>query len=168
TSIDMLKKWREYDIYWLEEPVSPENVHGYRQIKKHSGDTHIVGGEQNAMLPSFQHFIEKEAIDMIQPNAACTGGITNWINIYNYATNLGVPVSPWNLQQIHIPLAIGLSNVKWIEYFTPDRETFQNTLLKGPIYEEVITEEGIFLKGSKAPGLGIEINEKFANETLVR
>lgn len=168
TAIDMLKKWEKYDLYWLEEPVPPEDINGYARVREHAVDTYIVGGEQNASLNDFRHFIEKGAVDMIQPNAACTGGITSWLKIYNYATSFNVPISPWNLQQIHVPLAIGLPNVKWIEYFTPDRGTFQNTLLSGPIFKEEKREDGIFISGSNAPGLGIEINEEFAEQTFVR
>jgi len=168
TSIDMLKKWEEFDLYWLEEPVPAEDIEGYARIRKSAGNTYIVGGEQNAKLNDFRQFIEKDAIDIIQPNAACTGGITSWLDIYNYATSYNVPISPWNLQQIHIPLAIGLPNVKWIEYFTPDRKTFQNTLLIGPKFVEEKKEDAIHISGSTAPGLGIELNEEFAEETLVR
>lgn len=168
TAIDMLKKWRKYDIYWLEEPVRPEEVEGYKKIKQNAGDTYIVGGEQLSKFNDFRYLIEKDGVDMVQPNAAATGGITSWLKIYNYATSLDIPVSPWNLQQVHIPLAAGLPNVKWIEYFTPDRDTFQNTLLKGPLFEEVKLEDGIYLKASDALGFGIELNEEVAERTLVK
>lgn len=162
TAIDMLKKWQRYNIYWLEEPVVPEDVDGYKLVRSHAGDTFIAGGEQNAKFNDFKLLIEKNAIDIAQPNASCTGGITSWLKIYNYLTSQGIPISPWNLQQIHVPLALGLPNVKWIEYFTPDRETFQNTLLQGPIFKELKQDDGIHLVGSDSLGLGLELNEGFA------
>ncbi|GAB3062648.1 mandelate racemase/muconate lactonizing enzyme family protein [Virgibacillus ainsalahensis] len=166
TAIEKLKEWRKYNVYWLEEPVPPEDIIGYSRVKERAGDTYIVGGEQHSKLNDFRQLIEHN-VDIIQPNASCTGGITSWLKIYQYATNFSIPVAPWNLQQIHMPLAAGLSNVKWIEYFTPDRKTFQNTLLKGPIFEEERLDDGIYLKSSNAPGLGIEINEEVAEETIV-
>mgnify|MGYP001375682805 CR=1 FL=1 len=168
TAIEMLKKWEAYDIYWLEEPVPPEDVAGYARVRQFAGNTLIAGGEQNSGLYEFRQFIEMDALDVVQPNASCTGGITEWLKIYQLATLYNLPVSPWNLQQIHLHLACGLKNVKWIEYFTPDRETFQNSLIIGPRMVEEKDEEGIFLLAPTAPGLGIEIDEKTAEESLVK
>lgn len=168
TAIEMIKKWRRYDIYWIEEPVPPEDIYGYKRVKEYAGDTYVAGGEQNANFNDFRELIEKNAIDIIQPNASCTGGITSWLKIYQHAAAFSIPVSPWNLQQVHIPLAAGLPNVKWIEYFTPDRKTFQNTLLKGPVFHEEKGEDGIYLRTSDAVGLGLELNEEVAEQTLVK
>lgn len=166
-ALDKLKKWEKHDVYWFEEPVAPEDVKGYKKIKEHAGNTLIVGGEQSAYLNDFRYLIENNALDFVQPNASCTGGITNWLKIHEYATLNGIPVSPWNLQQIHVPLAIGLDNIKWIEYFTQDRKTFQNTLLKSPVYEEEINDQGVFIKAPTAAGFGLELNEEFAEKTKV-
>lgn len=166
-ALQMLKEWEQYDVYWLEEPVAPEEIDGYKRIRERAGTTLIAGGEQNAGLNQFRQLIEREAVDIIQPNASATGGITEWLKIYHYASVFNISIAPWNLQQIHLPLAVGLPNVKWIEYFTPDRGTFQNTLLKGPVLDSVIKEDGIHLVANKAPGFGIEIDEEVAERTLV-
>lgn len=168
TAIQQLKDWERYDVYWLEEPVAPEDIPGYVRVRERAGHTYIVGGEQNGGLNEFRQLIDTKAVDIIQPNASATGGITEWLKIYNYATALNIPVSPWNLQQIHVPLAVGLSNVKWIEYFTPDRTSFQNALLKGPRFEEYKDDEGVFLVACDKPGLGLEIDEEVAEETIIK
>jgi D-arabinonate dehydratase len=168
TAIQMLKEWEPYDLYWIEEPVAPEDVEGYVRVRQFAGNTLIAGGEQNAGLNEFRQLIEKEALDVVQPNASCTGGITEWLKIYHLATLYNLPVSPWNLQQIHLHLATGLANVKWIEYFTPDRSTFQNSLLTGPRLQEVKGEDGISLLAPDAPGLGLEIDEEVAERTRVK
>ncbi len=168
TAIQQLKEWEPYNVYWLEEPVAPEDIPGYIRVRERAGHTYIVGGEQNSGLNEFRQLINSKAVDIIQPNASATGGITEWLKIYNFASAFNIPVAPWNLQQIHMPLAVGLHNVKWIEYFTPDRTSFQNALIKKPLFKEEIDEEGVFLVASNAPGLGLEIDEEVAEETLVR
>ncbi|WP_175487443.1 mandelate racemase/muconate lactonizing enzyme family protein [Alteribacillus persepolensis] len=168
TSIQMLKKWAPYDLYWLEEPVPPEDVAGYKRIREYAGTTYIAGGEQNCGLTEFRHFIDQEAIDIIQPNAMATGGITDWLKVYNYASARRIPVSPWNLQQIHLHLACGLEDVKWIEYFTGDRSYFQDALIKGPALIEERGEDGVYLAAPTKPGLGIELNQTLAEETMVK
>jgi L-alanine-DL-glutamate epimerase-like enolase superfamily enzyme len=170
TAIQQLKAWERYDLYWLEEPVPPEDIRGYVKVKEHAGDTYIVGGEQHAGLAEFADLLQQEAVDIVQPGAGVVGGITEWLRVYHMATTFGVPVSPWDLQAVHIHMAAGLSNVKWIEYFMPDNPMleFQNGLFKEPLFQEETTEEGVFLLPPGRPGLGLVLDEAEAERRLVR
>jgi len=118
----------------------------------------------------FRQLIEQGAVDVVQPNAAITGGITDWLRIHALATLSSVPVSPWNLQMVHIHLAAGLANVMWIEYFMPDNPLleFQGRLFRGPVLREEATPEGIFLAPPDAPGLGLELDDAVADASWVR
>jgi L-alanine-DL-glutamate epimerase-like enolase superfamily enzyme len=169
TAIQQLKRWERYDVYWLEEPVPPDDIPGYVRIRQRAGRTYIVGGEQHVGVMEFRQLIEQGAVDIVQPNAAITGGITDWLRIHALATLSSVPVSPWNLQMIHIHLAAGLPNVKWIEYFMADNPLleFQGRLFKGPVMREERTDDGIFLIPPDAPGLGLELDGAVAAAALV-
>ena len=169
TAIEQLKRWERYDVYWLEEPVPPDDIPGYVRVRQRAGRTYIVGGEQHIGVLEFRQLIEQGAVDVVQPNAAITGGITDWLRIHALATLSSVPVSPWNLQMVHIQLAAGLPNVKWIEYFMADNPLleFQSRLFKGPRLREEATAEGIFLVPPDAPGLGLELDEAVAAAALV-
>jgi L-alanine-DL-glutamate epimerase-like enolase superfamily enzyme len=170
TAIQQLKAWERYDVYWLEEPVPPDDIPGYVRVRQRSGRTYIVGGEQHVGVPEFRQLIEQGAVDVVQPNAAMTGGITDWLRIHAMATAYSVPVSPWDLQMVHIHMAAGLPNVKWIEYFMADNPLleFQSRLFKGPVLREETTEEGVFLMPPVAPGLALELDEAVAEACLVR
>lgn len=170
TAIQQLKAWERYDVYWLEEPVPPEDIAGYVRVRQRAGRTYIVGGEQHVGVREFRQLIELGAVDIVQPNAAITGGITDWLRIHALATAASVPVSPWDLQRVHIHMAAGLPNVQWIEYFMADNPlmAFQGRLFKGPILREERTEDGVFLLPPTAPGLGLELDEDVAEEFLVR
>jgi L-alanine-DL-glutamate epimerase-like enolase superfamily enzyme len=170
TAIQQLKAWERYDVYWLEEPVRPEDIMGYVRVRQRAGRTYIVGGEQHVGVGEFRQLIEHGAVDVVQPNAAITGGITDWLRIHALATAASVPVSPWDLQRVHIHMAAGLPNVKWIEYFMADNPlmAFQSRLFKGPILREERTDDGVFLLPPTAPGLGLELDEVVAEECLVR
>ena len=165
TAIQQLKDWEPYNVYWLEEPVPPEDIEGYRRVQARSGTTYIVGGEQHVGLAEFKNLIDHGCVDIAQPNAAMTGGITDWLRIHAYATARSVPVSPWNLQQVHIHMAAALPNVQWIEYFMPDNALleFQGNLLAGSTLREVVNDDGIYLQAPEAPGLGIELDLELAS-----
>jgi L-alanine-DL-glutamate epimerase-like enolase superfamily enzyme len=169
TAIQQLKRWERYDVYWLEEPVPPDDVPGYVRIRHRAGRTYIAGGEQHVGVPEFRQLIAQGAVDVVQPNAAITGGITDWLRIHALATLSSVPVSPWNLQMIHIHLAAGLPNVKWVEYFMADNPllAFQGRLFRGPLLREEATPEGIFLIPPDGPGLGLELDDAVAATSLV-
>jgi L-rhamnonate dehydratase len=169
TAIQQLRRWEPYDVYWLEEPVPPDDIPGYVRVRQRAGRTFIVGGEQHVGVPEFRQLIDQGAVDIVQPNAAVTGGITDWLRVHALATLASVPVSPWNLQMVHIHLAAGLPNVKWIEYFMADNPLleFQSRLFKGPALREEATPEGIFLVPPAAPGLGLELDDAVATAALV-
>ena len=169
TAIRQLKVWEPYNVYWLEEPVPPQDVSGYARVRERAGQTYIVGGEQHAGLLEFQALIDSGGVDMVQPNAALTGGITDWLRIHSYATSQSVPVSPWNLQQVHIHMAAGLPNVQWIEYFMADNALlkFQGELIDGSMLQEVPTDDGVMLKVPEAPGLGLSLSADVADKSRV-
>jgi L-alanine-DL-glutamate epimerase-like enolase superfamily enzyme len=169
TAIQQLKRWEPHDVYWLEEPVPPDDIPGYVRVRQRAGRTYIVGGEQHVGVPEFQQLIERGAVDIVQPNAAITGGITDWLRIHALATLASVPVSPWNLQMVHVHLAAGLPNVKWLEYFMPDNPLleFQARLFAGPVLREERRDDGIFLVPPDTPGLGLALDLEFAAASLV-
>jgi L-alanine-DL-glutamate epimerase-like enolase superfamily enzyme len=169
TALRQLRRWERYDVYWLEEPVPPDDIPGYVRVRQRAGRTLVVGGEQHVGVLEFRQLIDQGAVDIVQPNAAITGGITDWLRIHALATLASVPVSPWNLQMVHIHLAAGLPNVKWIEYFMADNPLleFQSRLFKGPRLREETTPEGVFLVPPDTPGLGLELDEAVAAASLV-
>ena len=169
TAVRQLRRWERWDVFWLEEPVPPHDLPGYVRVRERAGATWIAGGEQHVGLAEFRPLIDAGALDVAQPNAAVTGGITDWLPIHAYATARGVPVSPWNLQPVHLHLAVGLPDVMWIEYFMPDNALleFQTRLFRGPRTEEAVTEEGVFLLAPDAPGLGLELDPEVAERARV-
>ena len=169
TAVQQLKAWEPYDVYWLEEPVPPQDIPGYARVRARAGSTYIVGGEQHVGLAEFRTLVEDGGVDIVQPNAMITGGITDWLRIHAYATSMNVPVSPWNLQNVHIHLAAGLPNVMWIEYFMADNALleFQTQLFAGVAFAEEVTEDGVFLVAPTAPGLGLGLDAEVADRSLV-
>ena len=170
TAIQQLKRWQPYDVYWLEEPVPPEDIPGYASVRSRAGQTYIVGGEQHAGVLEFRELLQHGAVDIVQPDAHTTGGITEWLRIANLARAYNVPVSPHALQVIHIHMAAALPNMMWIEYFMADNplSDFQHRLFNEPKIRDVRTDEGVFLLPPERPGLGIELDEAVAEQTLIK
>lgn len=164
TALMQLRKWEKHNIYWLEEPVQPEDFEGYRAIRARAGSTLIAGGEQHLSLHEYASLIAFEGIDVAQPNATLCGGITEWLRIHDYSNSNGRIISPWNLQPIHIHLASAFDSVKWLEYFKQDNALLgiQTILFDGPIIDETREDDGVYLAAPKAHGLGISIDPEMA------
>ena len=156
TAIQQLKRWEPYDVYWLEEPVPPEDIPGYASVRRRAGQTYIVGGEQHASVFEFRELLGQGAVDIIQPDANTTGGITQWLRIANLARAYNVAVSPHALQMIHIHMAAALSNMMWIEYFMVDNplSDFEHRLFKEPRMREVRDRGGSISPAPREAGPG--------------
>jgi L-alanine-DL-glutamate epimerase-like enolase superfamily enzyme len=69
------RKVADCDLAWLEEPVSPDNVAGQARCGT-STDIPIAAGESEQTRFAFRELIEARAVDVLQPDPAIAGGIT--------------------------------------------------------------------------------------------
>ena len=105
TAIRTLRQWEKYDIYWAEEPISPDDFEGLAMV---AGSTSIpiAAGGTNATRYEFRRLMTiRPAIRIIQPAVHRVGGITEWLKIAQTAVVLDVPVATYALKEVHIHLA---------------------------------------------------------------
>jgi L-rhamnonate dehydratase len=167
-AIQQLKAWEPYNVYWLEEPVPVEDIPGYARVKRRAGSVNIAGGENHSGLFEFRQLIEQGGIDIAQPNHMTTGGLTDWLKVNAFAAARGVPVSPWQFPEINTHTAAAFPNVMWIEYVAPRSELTGKELFKSPHFEEVKTDEGIFLKTPLLPGFGFAVDDAVCDKIEIR
>ena len=87
------KNLQSYKLRWYEEPVVPEDVKGYEELRSKL-DIPIAGGENEHTLFGFKSLFENNAIDIAQPDIGSCGGITGAKHIINLAHSFGVEVNP--------------------------------------------------------------------------
>jgi L-alanine-DL-glutamate epimerase-like enolase superfamily enzyme len=83
----------EYDIYWLEEPLHPDDLDGYGQLCDRS-PVRIAAGEECATVHEFRDLVERGHLDVLQPDVARVGGITEAMRIAAFAYAHRKPVVP--------------------------------------------------------------------------
>lgn len=86
----MLEK---YDVLWFEEPLPPDRVDDYSELKRKL-DIMIAGGESLFTKYTFYNFIKKRALDVIQPDVARCGGITEFRKIVTLCETEGLYLAP--------------------------------------------------------------------------
>jgi D-arabinonate dehydratase len=163
TAVEQLGVWERagLDVHWLEEPVPPDDIAGYVEVRRAAGRTLIAGGEQHSGRIEFDALLDAGAVDVLQPGAIVAGGITEWLRICRQARQRGVAVSPWDLQVVHVHLAAGCHDVRWVEYFHPDNSMlgFQHRLIRGASERLVAGDAELCLPAPVEPGLGLTIDE---------
>ena len=87
------KNLKSYKLRWYEEPVVPEDIKGYAELRSKL-DIPIAGGENEHTLFGFKSLFENNAIDIAQPDIGSCGGITGAKHIINLAHSFGVEVNP--------------------------------------------------------------------------
>ena len=146
---------RPYNPYFIEEPIQPHNVAALREVRERTG-VPIAAGERIFSRWGFQQILEQRAADILNPDLAWTGGITEMKKIADYAQIHYIPVAPHNYGPLSCTalthLMAVISNTRHLEFTAYHYPTW-NTYIDEPI--EVI--EG-HLSLPERPGLGRELS----------
>ena len=147
----------DYDIVWFEEPLPPDDLEGYAELTRVS-PVPIAGGEVLTRRQAFLPWIERRAVDILQPDCTKNGGLSESRRIAWHAYDHNVQVVPhgWNTA---VGLAADLQFVaaipvaRYVEYLTPC--AYIESLTTEPF---VIDDQGNLTIPDR-PGLGVTINE---------
>ncbi len=101
-AIENVRRLAEFDLYWIEEPTSPDDILGHAAIRAavqsgdgHSGSTvRVATGEHGANPVMFKQLLQAEAIDVLQADACRVGGVNENVANLLLAKKFGVPVCP--------------------------------------------------------------------------
>ena len=108
------KKFQQYDLYWLEEPVACEDFSGYARIAD-ALDMRIVGGETHFTRFDMRPFFENPKLPILQPDIM-RGGFTELIKIANLADTWGMTIAPHLFPELMVQVMASISNPLIIEY----------------------------------------------------
>lgn len=92
-AIRLGRKVEEFDLAWFEEPVVPEDLDGYSQVKA-AVRMPIAGGEAEYTRWGFRDLCARRAVDILQPDICACGGFTEAWRIAALASAAGVTVFP--------------------------------------------------------------------------
>ena len=70
----------EFDPYWFEEPVAPEDLDGYRELRA-SLKVNISGGEAEFNRWGWRNLLESRGLDIAQPEVCALGGISEYLRV---------------------------------------------------------------------------------------
>lgn len=157
----------ELDISFFEEPVSPEDYEGYRELRQRVAMP-IAGGECEYLLAGFRHLLSNRCVDIAQPDICGAGGLTETKRIaalaYAFQTNV-IPHS-WGTG---IAFAAGLHLVSTLD-MTPGRLRMPEAMLEMDQSESALrdnlTQPKFAVEDGRvavptAPGLGVDVDPAY-------
>lgn len=84
----------EFDLYWIEEPTSPDDVLGHARIRDRIAPVRVATGEHVQNRVVFKQLLASGAIDVLQLDATRVAGVNECVAILLLAAKFGVPVCP--------------------------------------------------------------------------
>jgi L-rhamnonate dehydratase len=154
----MLPLLEQFNLRWLEEPVIPDDVHGYAELKSY-GRIPIAGGEHEFTAYGFRDLLDARALDYIQFDTNRVGGITQARKIAAMAEAYSVPVIPHAGQMHNYHVVMASLNSPMAEYFPVVDVEVGNELFWYIFSGEPKAKDGFIDLDENVPGLGLTINE---------
>jgi L-alanine-DL-glutamate epimerase-like enolase superfamily enzyme len=154
----MLPLLEPFRLRWLEEPVIPDDILGYAELKSY-GRIPIAGGEHEFTLYGFRELLEAHALDYIQFDTNRVGGITQARKIAALAEAHSVPVIPHAGQMHNYHVVMASLNSPMAEYFPMVDVEVGNELFWHLFQGEPRAQNGYVDLDDNTPGLGLTVNE---------
>ncbi len=111
-AIQMARRLEELDVYWLEEPVMPDNYAGLRAIGR-ATSIPTASGENEYTRYGFRDLLEQGRPGILNPGAQFAGGVTEFMKIAALAQARDIPVAPHGYHDLHVQLAAAIPGGCW-------------------------------------------------------
>lgn len=150
------KMLADYNIVWFEEPLPPDDLEGYIELTRVS-PVPIAGGEVLTRRQAFLPWLERRAVDIIQPDCTKNGGLSESRKIgwLAFDHNVQMVSHGWNTAiglAADLQLAAAMPVARYVEYLTPC--AYIEDITKERF---VLDDEGYLLIPDR-PGLGVELD----------
>lgn len=168
------KQFEKLNISWFEEPISPHDLQGYKDLRSKTSIP-LAGGENSFTRYAFNEIIKNRAMDIIQPDLCCCGGITEAMKISTLSEVGGITMMMhvWgSAVGLHAALQVMAAlppaphswkpSPMWMEYEQTE-SPFREQLVLEPIKR---VDSKVYIP--QKPGLGFTINEETIEKYRVK
>ncbi len=162
-AIKIGKKLEKYNPLWYEEPVSEERISELLEVRR-KVNIPIATGERLYTKFPFSEIVDKHAADILQPDIANAGGITELKKISAISEAKHITMAPHNvcspvgaMAEMHLDKSI--VNFEIQEYHA---EFYTEHYFS--VFHGFPRQSGGYVELSDKPGLGLEINYEEINK----
>ncbi|MCI0421554.1 MAG: mandelate racemase/muconate lactonizing enzyme family protein [Acidobacteria bacterium] len=157
TAMQRARQFEEYDPFWFEEPLQPDNYEGYRRLSE-STSMRIAAGEEESSRLSYIDLMDRGKIDIVQVDLTRCGGFTEAMKIASLAADRGLPcVNHGFTTYINIAASLhflaSITNSFILEYVVQEQTKLRDEIT----FQEIRAVDG-WVKVPQEPGLGVRLN----------
>lgn len=153
TALQYMRRYEDYDPYWIEEPFSPDQIDAHADLAARTR-VPVATGEIEAGRWRFKEILDKKAALILQTDALVCGGVTEFRKITALADAYGAIMCPHWFHDVHVHLVAAAPNARFVEFFADDQ-----VLNFRRIIDRQLEIKGAGLKLPTAPGLGYAFDE---------
>lgn len=160
TAVAMSRRLERFHPTWYEEPCLPESLDALVELRRRTVIP-VAAGERFYEPQRFLEALEKEALDIAQPDVCHVGGLLETKRVARAVALRGKPISPHNPSG---PVCNAMT--LQIAASTPNFGMLETMVTDVPWRSEVVKEslqvvDGVMLIPN-SPGLGVELNDEAA------
>lgn len=171
-TIALAHELRPYKPKWIEEYLHPDDYDGLSQVRQRVPPNQLLStGEHEYTLRGFQLLVEKNAVDIIQPDCTWCGGMTEYRKIVAMAAAKGLLVVPHGSSVYSYHAQFSSANTPLAEFINlhPTGEGVKS-FLSGLFDDEPLPQNGMIRieQLSDRAGFGVALTQKVKEEKLIR
>lgn len=152
-AIQLAKRMEEYDIFWFEEPIAPDDYDGHKRIAA-ATTIPIATGENEYTRYGFRDLIATGAVPILNADAKVLGGVTEFMKVVALAQAHDLDVAPHGSQDIHIHLVAAIANGLILEFYRDSVDPMWGTMYHHTLR---LNDDGT-VSPPDVPGIGVDPN----------
>ena len=114
TAIRAARELQAFNVYWLEEPIIPDDIKGHARVAVEGG-LPVAAGENLHTIYEFKNLIEDGLVAFPEPDVSNIGGITSWMRVAKLAYAYNLPVTTHGVHELHLHLLAAIPNASYLE-----------------------------------------------------
>ena len=152
-AIQLAKRIEEFDVFWFEEPIAPDDLDGHRKIVA-ATTIPIATGENEYTRYGFRDLITRGEVAILNADAKVLGGVTEFMKVVALAQAHDLDVAPHGSQDIHVHLVAAIANGLILEFYRDSVDP-----MWGKMYHQTLqlNDDGT-VSPPAVPGIGVEPN----------
>jgi L-rhamnonate dehydratase len=158
TALQRARAFSDYGIFWLEEPLRPDDYTGYRKLTS-ATDVRIAAGEEESGRAGYLDLMDRGGIDVVQVDLTRCGGFTEAMKIAALAWDRGLPVANHGFTTyVNVAAALhwlnSIPNALICEFVAQEKTSLREEMT----IQKFRAVDG-YLTPPQEPGLGVDLDE---------
>ncbi len=163
-AVELGRRIADLDVGWFEEPVPPEDLAGYAEVRR-GQPIPVAGGEREFTRFGFRELLARRCVDVAQPDTCAAGGLSECKRTADMANAFGVRYAP-HVRGTGIALAASLQLLAVLPHNPPCRFPLEPPLefdrtehpIRQAILKAPLEHERGWVAVPTGPGLGVEVD----------